>query len=71
MWTHVLVVQEAAVLLGVKHLKESTCGITVVTLTDFVNFIDEYEGVFRLNALEGLDDLAGERTEVPQNLTAT
>ena len=55
-------VQEAAVLLRVEHFKKSTRRITIVALSDLVNFIDKYEGVFSFYTLQGLNNLSRERS---------
>jgi len=55
-----LVVQESAVLLGIEHLKESASRVTVDSLTDLVDFIDEYQRILDSNALECLDYLSGQ-----------
>ena len=38
-------IQEAAVLLGVEHLEESAGGVSVVSLADLVDFVDDDNGV--------------------------
>ena len=59
----ILVVKERRVLLGIKHLKERTRRIAVVSTTDLVNFINEYERVLSTDALQRLDDLSGKSSE--------
>jgi len=54
------VVQECGILLGVEHLEESTSRVTVYSLTDLVDFINEYQRVLDSDALESLDNLSGQ-----------
>ena len=49
-------IQESGVLLRVKHLKEGTGRVTVDSLTNLVDFIDEDQGILDSDALECLDD---------------
>ena len=53
-------VQECGILLGVEHLEESTSRVTVYSLTDLVDFINEYQRVLDSDALESLDNLSGQ-----------
>lgn len=50
-------IQESSVLLRVEHLKESTGRVTVDSLTNLVDFIDEDQRVLDSDALECLYDL--------------
>jgi len=54
------VIQESGILLRVEHLKESTGRVTVDSLTDLVDFINEDQRVLNSDALECLDDLPGQ-----------
>ena len=55
-----LVIQESSVLLRVEHLEESAGRITVDSLTNLVDFVDEDQRVLDSYALECLDDLPGQ-----------
>jgi len=60
--SYLLVIQESSVLFRIEHLKESTGRVTVDSLTDLVDFIDEDQRILDSDALECLDDLPGEGT---------
>ena len=51
-------IQESSVLLGVKHLEQRTRGISIVSTSNLVDLVNEYQRVFRPDALQCLDDLA-------------
>ena len=55
-------VKEGRVLFGIEHLEQRTSRIAVVSTTDLVNFINQYEGILSTDALQRLDDLAREST---------
>ena len=53
-------IQETGVLFGVEHLEESTGRVTVDSLTNLVDFVDEDQRVLDPDALECLDDFPGQ-----------
>lgn len=53
-------IQESGILLRVKHLKEGTGRVTVDSLTNLVDFIDEDQRILDSDALECLNNLPGQ-----------
>ena len=51
-------IQECRVLLRIQHLEQGTSGVTVVSATNLVNLINEYQRILGAHALECLDDLS-------------
>jgi len=51
------VIQEAVVLLWVEHLQQRAGGISIVSTSNLVNFINEDKRILRLDAFQSLDDL--------------
>jgi hypothetical protein len=65
----VLMVEERSVLFGIEHLQKCTRRISMHPSSDFVNLIKHNKRVFGPYALEGLDDLARECTNVGSPVT--
>lgn len=59
-----VVIQELGVLLGVEHLEQRTRRIAIVSTSNLVNLVDEYERVLGLHLLERLDHLSWHRSNV-------
>ena len=53
-------IKECRILLGVQHLKQGTCRITIMPSADFVDFVNENKRVLSADALQGLYNFARE-----------
>jgi hypothetical protein len=59
-----VVVGEGMVLLGVEDFQESGGWVAAEVGSDLVDFVEEYDGVFTFDTAEGLEDAAGEGSDV-------
>jgi hypothetical protein len=62
-----LVVQEAVVLLRVKHLKKSARRIAIVSASNLIDFVNQNERILGADSFQSLDDLA---RQCPENASA-
>ena len=59
-------IQETVILFRVQHLQKRTGRIPVDPAPDFVDFVNEYERVFRSDPFESLDDLSWKSSIIPR-----
>ena len=60
---NLLVIQEAGVLLRVKHLQQRAGRVAVMPSPNLIYLVDEHKWVLRVDTLEGLNDLPRKSTE--------
>jgi len=66
---YVLMVKERSVLFGIEHLQKCTCRISIHPSSDFVDLIKHNKRVLSPHALESLDDLARECSNIGPPMT--
>ncbi|GJC79275.1 hypothetical protein ColLi_02113 [Colletotrichum liriopes] len=64
-----VVVQERAVLLGIKQLEQGRRGVALVAAANLVDLVDQDQWVFRLALLQRLDDATGQSADVGSSVT--
>ncbi|GKT85280.1 LOW QUALITY PROTEIN: hypothetical protein Ct61P_03130 [Colletotrichum tofieldiae] len=64
-----VVVQERAVLLGIKKLEQGRRGVALVAAANLVDLVDEDQWVLRLALLQRLDDATGQSADVGSSVT--
>src|SRR5271165_5036571 len=65
-----IVVTERVVLLGVQNFHQRGRRIAAEVASQFVDFIQHADGIVALGALQALNDLAGQRTDIGAAMTA-